>query len=302
MEYKMLGRTKEKLPVIGLGTWYLNVKPDEEIKALRYGLDNGAFVDTAEMYGTEELVSRAIRGRKAFVATKVSSNHFRYDEVIAACDASLDRLGVKHIDLYQLHWPNRRVPISETMSAMEKLVDDGKIRHIGVSNFSVEELMAAQDSMKRHEIVSNQVEYSLLVKDIEEELLGYCRKNKVTVIAYSPLGHGGMLKDKFSGLMEMLEGIGAKHGKSGVQVALNWLISKPQVVAIPKASTVEHVKEILGSVGWSLSKKETDMIDGIDGYSMVSLERKLGFVLKNTGAWAGLATKRYGGTGKKKES
>ncbi|HUY70284.1 MAG TPA: aldo/keto reductase [Candidatus Baltobacteraceae bacterium] len=293
MEYKMLGRTREKLPVLGLGTWYLNVRPNEEIRALRYGLGKGAFIDTAEMYGTEELVGTVIEGRKAFVATKVSPHHFRRDDVIRACDASLKRLGVRRIDLYQLHWPNRRVPISETMSAMERLVDDGKIRHIGVSNFSVGELREAQESMKRHEIVSNQVEYNPLVRDIEGELLGFCKKNKVTVIAYSPLGHGGLLKDKFSGLMDMLDGIGAKHGKSGVQVALNWLISKRQVVAIPKASTVEHVKEILGSIGWSLSKKEAEAIDDARDYSVVSLERKLGFVLKSNGAWAGLATKGY---------
>ncbi|MDE1832791.1 MAG: aldo/keto reductase [Candidatus Micrarchaeota archaeon] len=294
MEYKRLGRTGERIPAMGLGTWQLNVNPEEEVRALRYGIDNGAFVDTAEMYGSEELVGEAIRGRKVFVATKVSPHHFRHDDVIRSCEASLKRLGVKQIGLYQLHWPNKRVPISETMSAMEKLVDDGKIRHIGVSNFSVDEFREAQGSMKRYDIVSNQVEYSPMVREVEDDgVLEFCRKNKVTLIAYSPFGHGEMFRERYGGLVELLDGVGKGHGKSAVQVALNWLISKEPVVTIPKASTVGHVKELLDSMGWSLDKKETGVIDGTRDFSKKSIQKRLGFLLKNTGAWARLATKHY---------
>ena len=303
MEYKQLGKTGEKIPAIGLGTWMSNRSEEESLAALRYGISKGIrFVDTAEMYGTEEMVGSALKGTKGvFVATKVSPNHFRRDEVIRSCDASLKALGVRQIDLYQLHWPNRRVPISETMSAMEKLVDDGKIRHIGVSNFSVKEFMEAQESMKRHEIVSNQVEYSVLVRDPENELLPFCEANSVTMVAYSPYANGSLFKEKYLGMRELLDGIGERYGKSGVQVALNWLVSRNQVVPIPKASSVAHVDSVLGSIGWKLSAEDVERIDGIKGFSKRSLAESMGFILKNTSIWAGVATKHYQGLGKKRK-
>ncbi|MDE1810575.1 MAG: aldo/keto reductase [Candidatus Micrarchaeota archaeon] len=301
MEYKPLGKTGEKIPVVGLGTWQSNRNEAESLAALRYGIRKGIrFVDTAEMYGTEEMVGSALKGHKGvFLATKVSPHHFRYDDVIRSCDASLKALGVKQIDLYQLHWPNRRVPISETMAAMEKLVDDGKIRHIGVSNFSVKELVEAQESMKRYEIVSNQVEYSVLVRDVENELLAYCEANGVTMIAYSPYANGSLFKEKYSGMLELLDGIGKAYGKSGAQVALNWLLAKNPVVAIPKASSVAHVDTMLGSIGWGLGIEDIEKIDNIEGFSKRSLAESLGFILKNTSIWAGVATKHYHGLGKK---
>ena len=190
------------------------------------------------------MVGEAINGMEnVFVATKVSPHNFRYGDVIRACDFSLSKLRVKQIDLYQLHWPNHSIPIAETMRAMEQLKKDGKIRHIGVSNFDVKELEEAQYALKNDEIVSNQVEYSILVRNVEHDLTGYCKKNKVTVIAYSPLARGAIFSKKYEPLRAVLAKIGENHEKSVAQVALNWLVSKENVIAIPKASDKRHATE-----------------------------------------------------------
>lgn len=266
MEYKNLGRTNEKIPVFGLGTWKLNdvVGKESAVEALKFGFENGVrFVDTAEVYGTEPEVGRAIKGYDGmFVATKVAPPHFHYDDVIKACDASLKRLDIKTIDLYQLHWPNNSIPIEETMRAMEKLIKDGKIRYIGVSNFSVEEMKGAQEALKENELVTNQVEYSILVRGVEKDILGYCKKEKITVMAYSPLTHGALYKKEYSKLADFLSGIGRGYDKTATQVALNWLTCKDPVMVIPKASKKEHVMELIGSAGWKLKPKDLDAIDG----------------------------------------
>ena len=261
MELKRLGRSNEKIPAIGLGTWELT-SPDA-VAILKYGFDKGIrYVDTAEFYGTESQVGEAIKGRgDIFVATKVTPTHFRHGDVLKACDASLKKLKVKSIDLYQLHLPNPAIPIKETMGAMELLVKQGKIRHIGVSNFSVDEMKAAQEALKGSDIVSNQVEYSMLVRDIEHDILDYCSREKITVIAYSPLAHGRIYDKKYSGLLNLLSKVGEKYGKSPTQVAINWLIRKDSVVAIPKASTKEHVDELIGSSDFTLKKADADLID-----------------------------------------
>ncbi|MEK7341799.1 MAG: aldo/keto reductase, partial [Candidatus Binatota bacterium] len=191
MELKELGATGVKLPEIGLGTWQYNGGTEP----LRNGISLGAFlIDTAEMYGTEGVVGETIRGKRqeAFIATKVSGNHLRYDEVLRAADNSLKRLGTDYIDLYQIHWPDPSVPITETMRAMEELADRGKVKFIGASNFYVKNLEEAQACMTKHRIVSNQVKYSLLNRRIEEDTLAYCQENNITVIAYSPLDKGGL--------------------------------------------------------------------------------------------------------------
>ena len=147
MMLRRLGGTSENIPELGIGTWKMGSSPETEIAAIRKAISlKMGLVDTAEMYGNERMVGRAIEGQKGlFIATKVSPHHFRHDDVIRACRESLSKLGVKAIDLYQLHWPNHSVPIRETMRAMEDLVDAGKIRHIGVSNFSIREFQEAQE-------------------------------------------------------------------------------------------------------------------------------------------------------------
>ena len=188
-------------------------------------------------------------------------SHFSRDKVIKACNSSLEKLGVDTVDLYQLHWPNYKVSIKETMSAMEELQRQGKIRHIGVSNFSAQEVEEAQAALKNSEIVSNQVEYSLIVREAEKELLGYSKSHNITVIAYSPFAHGALFDKRNRELLDFLEGVGKAYGKTAVQVTLNWLLSKDQVVAIPKADRIEHVDENFGALGFKLSDEDIREID-----------------------------------------
>jgi diketogulonate reductase-like aldo/keto reductase len=231
------------------------------IQALRLGLDlEMRFIDTAEMYGaghSEEVVARALEGRhdRIFVASKVSPRHFEYDDVLVAAKGSLKRLGLKQMDLYQLHWPNPKIPISETMKAMEKLVKDGLTRHIGVSNFSVEQMKEAQESLSHEKIVSNQVEFSLVDRSAEVGILQYCQKEGLTLIAYSPLGQGKIPRGRGSSF-KVLDEIAGRMGKSRNQVALNWVLQHDSVVAIPKAADMDHVKENAEVAEWELSGED----------------------------------------------
>ena len=262
MIYKSLGKTGKKISAVGLGTWRL--KTPNAVNTLKYGFDNGInYVDTAELYNTETIVGEAIKDRDgSFVATKVSPNHMKHDNLINACDESLKKLGVKTIDLYQLHWPDQNTPIAETMGAMEELVRDGKIRYIGVCNFSTDELRTANEALKSNEIVSNQVEYSMLIRDPERDIIGYCRKESITVIAYSPLNRGHLYDEKYAELRGLLSEVGKGYGKTVTQVAINWLVGKEQVVTIPKASSREHVNELIGAADFSLKREDIKRIDG----------------------------------------
>ena len=253
---------------MGLGTWGIGgeMGPDSSrdeagIEALRLGLDlEMKFIDTAEMYGaghSEEVVARALEGRRdrVFVASKVSPRHFAYNDVLEAAKSSLKRLGLKQMDLYQLHWPNPRIPLSETMRAMEKLVGDGIISHIGVSNFSVEQMKEAQESLSHEKIVSNQVEFSLIDRSVEAGILQYCQKEGLTVIAYSPLGQGKIPRGRGSSF-KVLDEIAEKLGKSRNQIALNWVLQHDSVVAIPKAADTDHVKENAEVAEWKLGSED----------------------------------------------
>jgi diketogulonate reductase-like aldo/keto reductase len=263
MDHSTLGDTGVRISKIGLGTF--NYKGG--LEPLRAGITLGAtLIDTAESYETEEIVARAVHGwrDRVFLATKVSPANFKWRDLLAAAERSLQRLQTDWIDLYQLHRPNYVVPIEETMTALEELVKQGKIRFIGVSNFSVKELKQAQAALSKCKIVSNQVRYSLVERTIEAGLLPYCSKNHITVIAYSPLARGlSHLKKKDPN--NTLGRVAAMTGRTEAQVALNWCLSK-DVIAIPKASSAAHVVEDCAASGWSLSQEQTDL-----------LEQKIGF-------------------------
>jgi diketogulonate reductase-like aldo/keto reductase len=250
MDYKKLGPPQIELPEVGLGTW----KYRGGVAPLRRGIELGAtLIDTAESYGTEELVGQAIHGmrKKVFLATKISPHHFRRRDVRRAAEASLRRLGTDYLDLYQLHWPNLIVPLEETMSAMEELAEQGKVRHIGVSNFLVEELRRAQAALSRHRIFSNQVRYSLIDRTIEGKLLRYCQQNRIAVIAFTPLGHG-LEQIRRMDPQGVLSQVAGQTAKTPAQVALNWCLAEEGVMVIPKASSVEHVTDDCGASGWRL--------------------------------------------------
>ncbi len=263
MFQKLLGSTGVKVPEIGLGTWQYR----SGVEPLRRGMALGAnLIDTAEIYGTEDVVGEAIKGlrEQVLLATKVWSSHLNYEDVLKAADGSLRKLGTSYIDLYQVHWPNPSVPIKETMRAMERLVDEGKVRYIGVSNFSLEDMKHAKAAMEKHRIVANQLHYSLIHRDIEKGLLQYCQDQRVTVIAYSPLERGmlsstPLLRHKKA--MGVLRRIAAEIGNTPSQVALNWCISKPGVIAIPKADIVEHIEEDCKASGWYLSQEHMQALD-----------------------------------------
>lgn len=263
METTELGKTGVMVSEIGLGTW----KYSGGEEPLRRGMALGAtFIDTAEMYRTEDVVGRAIRGGRdgVFLATKVSGSNLGYDQVLRAAEASLRRLDTGVIDLYQIHWPNSRVPLKETMRAMASLVDTGAVKYVGVSNFSVRELREAQAAMPHVPIASNQVLYSLKRREIERELLPYCQEQGVTVIAYTPLADGSLASRprlRPDGRSQVLEQVADEAGKTMAQVALNWCTSRPNVIAIPKSNSVQRTEENCGASGWRLSPEQVARLD-----------------------------------------
>ena len=259
MQLRELAKTGVNLPVIGLGTWQYQGGVDP----LRMGVTLGArFIDTAESYGTEEIVGQAIQGvrKDIFLASKVSPRHFRYSDVIQSADASLKRLKTDYIDLYQLHWPNYTIPIAETMGAMEQLVDNGKIRFIGVSNFMLSDLRDAQKAMVKHKIVSNQVRYNLIDRTIENGLLAYCQDHDITVIAHSPLATG-LASIQARDPENVLGKLAGAKSKTVAQLALNWCLAKQDVVVIPKSNSSEHVTENCAASDFHLSPEDLWLLD-----------------------------------------
>ena len=260
MEYRQLGRTKEKVSVIGMGCWGLGLSRDrgewtKEISSLQRGIELGMnLIDTAERYSSgrsEELVGVAVKDCRddVFIATKVAPPNLHYDAVIGACKDSIKRLGVSFVDLYQIHWPDPGVPIKETMSAMEKLVHDGLVRYIGVSNFSVSETDEARAALAKSEIASNQVEYALTNRSVETDILPYCIREKITLMAYSPLAHGNVA-------LSIPKDILQKYNTTPAQAMLNWVTRSERVVAIPKAGNIKHQEENASSVAVRFTAKD----------------------------------------------
>ena len=274
MERKPLGSSGVMVPEIGLGTWRYTGGPEP----LRRGVELGAnLIDTAEMYRTEDAVGEAIAGirEQVFVATKVLGSNLRYDAVLRAADRSLRLLGVDKIDLYQIHWPNPRVPIAETMRAMERLVDDGLVDYVGVSNFSVEDMAEAQAAMQHNAIVSNQILYNLRRRRAERDVIPYCRQHDIAVIAYSPL-HEGVLTGNGGGVAagvrralgrnrdrQVLTDLAGETGKTAAQVALNWVADQPGIIAIPKSNSVARTEENCAASGWSLTPEQRQRLDAV---------------------------------------
>ncbi|MCS7133582.1 MAG: aldo/keto reductase [Candidatus Caldarchaeum sp.] len=276
MEKKILGKTGESVAAIGLGTWGIGGREvadysndDKAVEAIRYAVELGMnHIDTAEIYAaghSEELVGEAVKiypRDEVFIATKVWPSNLRYDDVLRACRRSLERLRMKYVDLYMVHWPNPRIPVEETMKAMEKLVKDGLVRYIGVSNFDVPLLERAIEACKSEEIVSNQVVYSLAERGIEADVLPFCERNGITVVAYTPLGKGRIAVEarQRTSRGRVLADIAERYGKTPNQVALNWVIYKPNVITIPKSINKEHIQENAGGAGWRLAEEDYEQL------------------------------------------
>jgi diketogulonate reductase-like aldo/keto reductase len=257
------GRTGVEVPVIGQGTWRMGEsKGDEkrEVAALRLGIELGlTHIDTAEMYGdggAERVVARAIRGRRerVFVASKVLPEHASYAGTLAACEASLRRLGIEHLDLYLLHWWTGAQPIADTMRAMRVLVRRGLVRFVGVSNLDVPQMEEARHALEDVPLASNQVLYHLRDRAIERDVLPWCEKHRVAVVGYTPLARGGFKR-------AVVERIAKRHGRTPRQVALNFLGRRPALFTIPKASEPAHVRENAASLEFTLTPEDLRAID-----------------------------------------
>ncbi|HZZ65489.1 MAG TPA: aldo/keto reductase [Candidatus Baltobacteraceae bacterium] len=258
-----------KLPKIGQGTWNIpesGARKDEAIAALRRGVDLGLIhVDTAEMYGSgraEEIVAEAIEPFEragVFITTKVLPGNASYAGTLRACESSLRRLRTDYVDLYLLHWPSE-YPLEETMRALERLVDEGKTRYIGVSNFDVEEVREAQSFLRTTPLACDQVLYHLKERTAEARLIPYCAQNDMAVVGYTPFGRGRFPR-KEAEPDGVIGRIARKYGKSPRAVVLNFLTREPNVFTIPKSSSLAHVEENASAMGWSLEREDCALID-----------------------------------------
>jgi diketogulonate reductase-like aldo/keto reductase len=266
MERRRFGSTGPAVAVIGQGSWYLETGDRAlALSALRRGLDLGmTHVDTAELYGSgqvEALVGEAIAGRRdeVFLVSKVVPENASRAGTIAACDRSLARLRTDRLDCYLLHWRGRH-PLEATVAAFEQLERDGKILAWGVSNFDVPDLEEARALGAAGRPLCNQVLYHLQERTIEHAVIPWCEKQGVAVVAYSPFGHARFPGPRTAG-GRVLEEIAAAHAATARQVALQFLVRRPTLFAIPKAGRPEHAAENAGAGGLRLSEAELARID-----------------------------------------
>jgi diketogulonate reductase-like aldo/keto reductase len=265
------GPAERGVPALGQGTWGMGESKNahaDEVAALRLGIDLGmTLIDTAEIYGdggSEKVVADAIEGQRdqVFVVTKVSPRNASRTGVPKACERSLKRLRIDAIDLYLLHWPSN-TPLAETVEAFEQLRSAGKIRRWGVSNFDVkdmEELSAIWTESYGGELGSacsaNQVLYHVGERAIESDLLPWSQRNKIPIMAYSPVGRGRRLLNNAT-----LKKIAKRHDATPAQIAIAWVLRQPDVIAIPKASNTTHVRENAESVDIQLTDQDFADID-----------------------------------------
>lgn len=249
--------------MLGQGTWHLGEAASRrqfEITALRVGLDLGlTLIDTAGMYGNgraEELVGEAIAGRRddVFLVSKVLPEHATRRGTIAACERSLRRLATDRLDLYLLHWGGD-VPLEATLEGFAALVKAGKIRNWGVSNFDLSDLQELERSPGGVAVATDQVLYNLMRRGVEWDVLPWCRGRRIPIMAYSPIEQGRMLKHP------VLRKVADRHRATPAQVALAWLLRQELLVAIPKAATLEHVRENRGALEVRLDDRDLADLD-----------------------------------------
>ncbi len=263
MEHTYIFPDGRQVLTLGQGTWNMGdsgATRVEELKALRAGIDLGLnVIDTAEMYGngrSEQLVGEAIEGRrdKVYLISKVLPSNASRHGTREACERSLKRLGTDYLDLYLLHWQGR-YPFEETIEAMLGLQQAGKIREWGVSNMDVEEMERFFSLPGGDTCAANEVLYNLTRRGIEYDLLPWCRKHRIPVIAYSPVEQGRLLSHP------VLTEIAHRHSATPSQIALAWVLREPGVIAIPKAATVKHVQENFKSLFIRLTDDDLAELD-----------------------------------------
>jgi diketogulonate reductase-like aldo/keto reductase len=254
----------EKVPELGQGTWELGERAPrrkDEIAALRLGLDLGmTLIDTAEMYGngaTEELVGEAIADRRdeVFLVSKVLPHNASTKGTIAACEASLRRLQTDRIDLYLLHWRGA-IPLEQTLRGFDSLIEAGKVRYWGVSNFDVDDLEELTSLAGGDAVVTNQVLYNLTRRGIEWDLLPWCAQHRIPVMAYSPIEQGRLLAHP------ALQQIAKRHQATAAQIALAWVLLRKDVIAIPRTGRPAHVKENRAALDIHLTESDVAELNG----------------------------------------
>lgn len=252
-----------RIPILGQGTWHLGQgrhPRSDELRAIREGIDLGAtLIDTAEMYGdgaSEKLVGEAIRDRQdeVFIVSKVLPAHASRPGTVAACRASLRRLGVEQLDLYLLHWRGM-IPLEQTVEGFEDLRSEGLIRYWGVSNFDVADLERLLGSEHGSAVQTDEVLYNLARRGAELDLLPFCLSRRLPIIAYSPLLQGQLLQHP------VLRGIAAQHRTTAAQVALAWVLAHEGICAIPEAGTVAHVRQNRAALDLELSELDLLKLD-----------------------------------------
>ena len=253
----------EQVPALGIGTWMIGEDPScraEEIATLQRGIDLGmTLIDTAEMYGdgaSERLVGEAIEGRRdsVFLVSKVYPHNASRKGTAAACERSLKRLGVDHLDLYLLHWRGG-VPLSETVEAFERLQAQGKIRHWGVSNLDPGDMAELCEQPGGEQVAVNQVLYNLSRRGVEWDLLPWCEARRIPVMAYSPVERSRLLQHRG------LAALAGRHHLTPAQLAIAWLLRRDQVIVIPKASTRAHLEDNFASLQAALDAAAIDELD-----------------------------------------
>jgi diketogulonate reductase-like aldo/keto reductase len=252
----------EEIAALGQGTWYMGesaYRREAEVRALRAGVELGMnLIDTAEMYadgGAEQVTGEAIRGRRdeVFLVSKVLPSHASRQGTITACERSLRRLGTDRIDLYLLHWRGNYA-LEDTLTGFQALLEMGKIRHWGVSNFDVadmEELVAAGGEA----VATNQVLYNLSRRGIEYDLLPWQAERHVPTMAYSPIEQGRILTDP------TLAEVAKRHESTPAQIALAFTLRRPDIIAIPKSSSLEHVRDNAKAIDITLGEDDLAALD-----------------------------------------
>lgn len=259
----------QMIPALGMGTWQMGESSDQrqrEVAALRHGIDLGmTLIDTAEMYGeggAEEVVGEAIAAHQQsapnrssiFLVSKVYPHNATRQGTIAACERSLKRLKTDYLDLYLLHWPGS-VPLTETLEALHTLQQAGKIRAYGVSNFDLDDMESAIALKHGAGIATNQVLYNLMRRGVEWDLLPWSQQQNIPIMAYSPIEQGRLLTHR------ALQTLAKQHGVTSAQIAIAWLLHQPQVIVIPKSSTIAHVEQNYAALNLQLSAEDLATLD-----------------------------------------
>jgi diketogulonate reductase-like aldo/keto reductase len=247
------------IPAIGYGTM-LFPEPDKAAGLVRHAIDAGyRHIDTARKYGSEQWVGEGIRASgiprdELWVTTKVTEEDAKADDFARSVDTSLKTLGLDHVDLLLIHWPQPRVPLEETLGALAKAKRDGLAKHIGVSNFTIALLDEAMAKCPEP-LITNQIEYHAYIR--QDRLIAACRKHGLLVTCHVPLARGAVLKDP------VVLDIAAAHGRTPAQIALRWLVQQPDVGVVPRALTFQEIDENIGLFDFELTAVEMDRIGAL---------------------------------------